>query len=125
LSEVCRITVPIDPLYTSENRIGGASRAMRRIRIQQVKDACGWAWIAAGSPKAGGPVILHLVVRRLAKMDQNNIWGGLKWAIDALFKGRVTPDDNEKHLVCGHIEQQVGEQYRHKPEVVFIVETLE
>ena len=123
--EVCRITVPIDPLPISENRIGGAPRGLKILRKKEVMDACGWAWLDAGAPKTDQKVILHLIVRRLARMDQNNIWGAMKWPIDALFKGRITKDDNETRLICGHIEQQVGEQYRLKPEVVFIVETVE
>jgi hypothetical protein len=123
--EVCRITLPADPATLSPNAVKKRRfREVLQLRRKAWMDArvC---WQLAGRPVADGPVIVHLVVRRAREMDEDNIIAGLKNHRDGLFVGAITPDDKPKYVRLGHIEQQIKPEYKLKPEVVFIVETLE
>jgi hypothetical protein len=124
MSEVCRITVPIDINDTNPNRIAGASFYTRTIRKRNAWTAARMAWIAAGKPVATGRVITHLIVRRGRALDESNIWSAAKHLIDGLFVGAITPDDSPKHVRLGLIEQEISPDWKAKPEVIFIVELL-
>jgi hypothetical protein len=122
--EIARITVPIDPNATNPNRIGGANRYVQSRAKRAAWLAARSAWVKAGRPKAFNTVVVHLIVRRLRVMDEQNIWAALKSACDGLFVNAICDDDSPKNLRIGHIEQQTGKRFEKNPEVVFIVEEL-
>lgn len=123
--EVCRITIPVDPNYTSPNRSGGRHWSTQGKRKEIAYNAAFSCWHNAGRPKATGPVRYHLIVRRGRVMDEDNIHSGLKACRDALFNHAITPSDSAKWVTIGSITQETGKQYGKRPEVVFIVETIE
>lgn len=118
-SSEIRIIVPVDVNEANPNRL---KHIGRKIRVtKKHREAAHLAWIAAGKPTSQGPVVLDVIVRRGRVMDQGNIWAGLKHAIDGVFKKALTPDDSQKWLRLGAIEQETGGKWTYQPEVEFIV----
>lgn len=123
MSEVCRITVPIDPATMSANkRLNWRKLGALKSRAWKTARAM---WIEAGRPKASGRVIVHLTARRARTLDVDNLISGCKAIFDGLFVNAITEDDSPEFLTIGHIEQDIKPEYRSNPTVVFIVETLE
>jgi hypothetical protein len=123
MSEVCQITLPIDPNLTSPNR----ARNWRTSALLKRKafEAARLAWIEAGRPTSVSPIIAHYHVRRYRRMDDDNIIAGMKAARDGLFNNAITPDDSSAWVTTGLVTQETGEAWRFKSEVVVTVETLE
>lgn len=117
------ITVPFDAHRLSLNQ--RLHWRERHRRTQAVKEAARWAWKAAGCPQSPVPVRVSMIVRRGRTIDHDNAITGTKAARDGLFNGAITPNDGPQWLTLGAVTQEVGKQWRGKPEVVFIIEPLE
>jgi hypothetical protein len=120
MSEPIRITVPFDPHRLSLNaRLHW--RARKRLN-DAAKEAAVYGWMLAGQPKAEGPVRVSLIVRRGRRLDIDNAITGTKACRDALFKGRVTPDDSPRWVTLGECQQECGKVWRGREECVFVIE---
>jgi hypothetical protein len=119
MAEICRLTIPVDVNDANPNRLKKLRQKMRVTKFH--RETAYKAWLAAGKPKSAGPVMIDVIVRRGRVMDQGNIWAGLKHVIDGIFKKALTPDDSEKWLRLGRIEQQTGGRWRYAPEIEIVV----
>lgn len=119
MTEICRLKIPVDVNDANPNRL---HRVRDRMRVTKFhRETAYRVWLEAGRPKSGKPVTIDVIVRRGRVMDQGNIWAGLKHVIDGIFKKALTPDDSEKWLRLGRIEQQTGGKWRYMPEVEIVV----
>jgi hypothetical protein len=121
--EICRIKIYFDLIKLSPNRLLGLhwSKARRGLKAK-VKDAALWSWYQAGRPRSTVPVSVFVISRRARRLDDDNLFSMLKWFRDALFKKAITPDDSPKWFeYIGRPRQEVGKQYKLKPEIEFIV----
>ncbi len=109
--------------------------AMNRIKRKQ-RNAAHNAWLEAGRPQLGVPVVVDLLITRRRRMDEGNVWGGLKTVIDQLFNAKrhiktkvigwtwidacgVTPDDSARWFRQGTITWRIGRDYI--PSVRFLI----
>jgi hypothetical protein len=120
MSEICRLTIPIDPHETSPNqrRSWAVSNRYRKAAWKAAR----WVWIQAGKPTADKKVIVHYHIKRRRELDDDNAIAGMKPARDALFNNGITPNDGKAWVVTGLVTQ---ERFSGQPEVLVIVETLE
>lgn len=115
------IEIPGDIYHNSPNSMGGRHRmAVHKLEKRAMEDARN-IWLLTGGPVAPGPVRVDIEVIRGKRMDQANIWAGLKGTMDGLFKNAITPDDSDKYVTLGAITQTTGKQYRLKECVRFSV----
>lgn len=115
-----RIVVRFDPSRLSLNQ--RLHWATRKRRNDAAKAAALFAWAHAGCPVADGPVVVSAIVRRGRTIDNDNAITGLKPALDALFKGAITPDDSTRWVRIGSVTQKTGARWRGAEEVEFIIE---
>jgi len=120
-----RITVPFDPHLLCANRTFKMPPWRKGQLIRASKEAALSGWTQAGCPAIAGQVRVSLIVRRGRRMDDDAAWEGTKWARDALFVGRVTPDDSPRWVRLGGVEQETGARWRERPETVFVIEAVE
>lgn len=123
MTNICRLIIPVDVNDANPNRLRTLRQKMRVTKYH--RETARTAWIAAGKPKSTVPVIIDIIIRRGRTMDQGNIWAGLKHVIDGIFKKALTPDDSEKWLRLGRIEQQTGGKWRYAPEIEIVVAIAE
>lgn len=122
MSEVCRLILPINVGPLSPNV--RAHWAAKRRHAKTIEKVCFAVWYDAGKPRASGPVLVTITLRRSREMDKDNALACCKSAIDAVFKGCVTPDDGPDYVTFNPVVQVIGTQYRERPEVEFLVEEL-
>lgn len=116
------ITVFVDPGLTSPNlRLHWRSRADRN---RKAREAARWAWITTGQPRAKGPVLVSVTVRRARAMDEGNVWAALKPTLDGLLVDAITPDDSPRWVRLGTLTQEIQGRYRGREECVFHVEPI-
>lgn len=138
--ELFRIVVDLDVALCGENQTSRRHFGTKTRRKNAAKKACKDGWIAAGRPKVDPkdfPVRVDIITRRAIAMDDANVIGAVKSAIDSLFAregtkvgqktyyvpGLVTPDDSIKYLRMGTVEQEVDKKYKEKPQLVFVIMT--
>ncbi len=117
--ELCRIIVPVDVNDANPNRIRNLRQRMSVTRLH--RDTARLCWLRAGKPTSSKPVEIDIIVRRGRRLDQLNIWAAMKHIVDGIFVKALTPDDSEKWLTPGKIEQQIERRFTYTPEVEIIV----
>ena len=122
-AHICRLVVPVDVNEANPNRLRTLRQRMRVTKYH--RDTAHKVWLEAGKPKSTVPVTIDVIIRRGRTMDQGNIWAGLKHVIDGIFKKALTPDDSEKWLRLGRIEQETGGKWRYAPEIEIVVAVAE
>lgn len=119
MSELCRLIVPVDVNDANPNRV---HKLRDKMRIQKFhRNTAHKVWLAAGKPRSESPVMIDVFIRRGRVMDQLNIWAGLKYVLDGIFNKALTPNDSEKWLRLGRVEQQTGGKWKYAPEVEIVV----
>lgn len=128
MTELCRLTIPVDPNLTSLNRRYHWTRMAKAKK--SAYDTARWCW--ENLRRTDGhlfisptPVRVSLIVRRGRVIDNDNIVSGMKPIMDALFNHAITPSDSAAWVTLGDIKQETGKKYGKNPEVLVIVETLE
>ncbi len=112
------------------SRLGAnETRRMRPGHIRRVKnlakDAATLIWRAASSPVWNVPVLVDLTIQRAHAMDPDSLIGACKDLIDALFVGRITPDDSERWVRYGQVAQEIAPEWRGREQVVIRVRPQE
>jgi len=98
-------------------RIHWRERAKRAKTAKFCADA---AWRTAGRPSFDGPIWYSLIVYRGRVVDQDNAVAACKSILDALFKGRVVPDDSERWAKLKSVEQMSSKAWN-KCEAVSVI----
>lgn len=119
MTEICRLIIPVDANTQNPNR----RRQLRAwIRAKTAHKRAAWAvWAQSGKPRASGPVVVSVVIRRGRILDEDNARASLKAIFDALFKHAITPDDSAKWVKLGSLTQETGGRWQCMPEVEIIV----
>lgn len=120
--ELCRLIVPVDVNDANPNRLRSLRQRMRVTKLH--RDTARLIWLRAGKPRSTGPVEIDLIVRRGRRLDQLNIWAAMKHVVDGIFVKGLTPDDSEKWLRPGKVEQQIERRFTYMPEVEIIVRQI-
>ncbi len=115
------IIVPVDAQQASPNQRHGHWRQSAKIK-REFKDAAYLCWIAAGRPKADGPVNVNIIIRRGRCIDKDNAIACCKSLIDGLFNKAVTPNDGQEWILNYTVNQETGRVWQYQPEVEFIIE---
>jgi hypothetical protein len=114
------LTVYYDPAkLTLNQRLHWRERHRRNVVAKECAVA---AWTQAGCPAAVGPRIVHVTSRRARALDADNLVAALKPIIDALFKGRITPDDSPEWVQLGTVTQETAARYRGHEELELRIE---
>lgn len=117
--ELCRLIIPVDANTQNPNRRGKLRTWIRnKVAHQQAARA---VWLKAGKPKAPGPVVVSVIIRRCRVLDEDNAWASCKALFDALFKRAITPDDSPQWVRLGTMNQETGGKWYSRPEVEIIV----
>ena len=119
MKELCRLIVPVDINDANPNRLRNLRQRMRVTKLH--RDTARLSWLRAGKPVATGRVEIDLIVRRGRRLDQSNVWSAMKHILDGIFNRALTPNDSEKWLRLGGIEQQIERRYTYMPEVEIVV----
>lgn len=118
--EICRLILPIDPGPMSPNKRTNW-RKLAKLKSDAWK-AARWIWLEAGKPKSDVPIRVSYIVRRARRLDDDNAILGLKSARDALFNDAITPNDTPDWVLTAGLDQEIGPQWKARPETVVIVE---
>jgi hypothetical protein len=114
------LKIHYDPQLLSPNlRLHWRQRAKR---TQAAREAARLAWLAAGSPVSDAPVVLHAILRRARRIDDDNAWGCLKALRDGVFTDGVTPNDSPAWVSMGTLRQQAEKRWKGREEVIFIIQ---
>lgn len=129
MTQPLHITVRWDPATTSPNRLVGKKKGHIGRLVGSARQAAAEGYLLAGRPQIAGKVRVSLIVRRGRTMDDDGVWGGLKWCRDQLFNRTkyghgVTPDDSPRWFVGGGITWETGAQWKGREQVVYIVEEI-
>ena len=114
------ITVPVDPQKASPNQRGHWAK-LAKVK-KEFRDAAHLCWLAAGRPKAEGPVNVNVIIRRGRLIDQDNALACCKSLIDGLFNKAVTPNDSREWILNYTVNQETGRVWQYQPEVEFVIE---
>lgn len=95
-------------------------QARKRV-ADEAKAAATIAWRQAGSPMGTEPVAVAVTIRRGRELDPDNAIAALRDIINALFVGRITPDDTSAWMELVVVRQETGKEWKAAPEVVFRV----
>lgn len=114
------LSIPYDPQLLSPNlRLHWRTRAKR---TKAAREAARLAWIAAGRPTSAVPVVLHAIIRRARRIDDDNAWGCLKAIRDGVFTDGFTPNDSPAWVQMGTLKQHAEKYWKGREEVILIVQ---
>ncbi len=118
--QVCKLILPLDANDMNPNN---RRRLRDWISIKtRHKFTARVVWLQAGKPVSLSPVIVSVTIRRGRMLDEDNVWASLKAVFDGLFKNAITPDDSPQWVKLGTLTQEVGKQWKLKPEIEIVVE---
>lgn len=116
---VITIKLPLDLYIASPNVLNGQHWA----KIKKIRDdvhlLAQAAWVQAGRPRAAGPIVYDVTSRRPRRLDDDNAVAACKFIADALFKGRIIPNDSVKWAKLGKVNQVGGKIWEGREEVQF------
>lgn len=115
-----QITVPFDVFRCSPNRYKRNWRA-KAAEAKAARTAARLVWMAAGEPRAAGPVDVTLVIRRARRLDHDGALACAKNLLDGLFNDAITPFDGEKWVRYVQWTQETGKEWALRPEVIVTV----
>lgn len=81
----------------------------------------GYREIGEPRPDPPVPVRIDLTVRRSRRLDDDNLWAGLKPVRDVLFKSGITPDDGPAWVECGRLTQQISREWKGREEILVVI----
>lgn len=124
------ITVKWDAAATSQNKLRGMGTWQMVAAIREAREAGFRGWIDSGKPVWREQVAVDIIVRKAREMDEANLCGACKAAMDGVFVGRqygriflpaALPDDSPKWLKLGTVRQEVDKRWLGNEEILFIV----
>lgn len=99
--------VPFDVARYSPNRRKRMCWQAQMRVADAAKEGATLAWLKAGGPRMTCPVSVDITIRRGRRLDPDALLACCKPLIDALFGGRVTPDDSDRWVSFGDVQQEI------------------
>ena len=132
------IRVQWDAARTGENALPKSHWAPRARIMREAREAGFRGWLDAGKPVVRERVLVSARICRAYRLDSLNAWGCLKPVIDGALVGRylapgkdhiflpsMLPDDSDKWVKLGSVDQLIDQRYAGAEEVILFVERTE
>jgi hypothetical protein len=110
--DICVLFVPYELQHSNPNRTRGRHWKQAEAASDTAHAAALWAYREADDPVNAEPVHVDYLVFRERVLDDDNAVAALKPVRDALFKGRLAPDDSTRYVRNGEVRFITGARWR-------------